>query len=166
MLRNKPLLALILSALFFIPGCPKDEKKKDDDKEEKSSKKKKGDDDDDDDKPKKKKKKADDEDDDDKGDKGKKKKADDDDKAASDDVPKVGIKACDDYLDKLGKCAKKAPAAAKDGLKTAQTTSAKAWKEGAKQEAAKDTIKKSCENVLKSAKDSYKAVCPGVFDEE
>jgi len=164
MLRSKPLFALLLAATFLTTGCPKDEKKKDDDKEEKSKKKKGGDDDDDDDKPKKKKKGDDDDDD-----KPKKKKGDDDDKGdkkADEDVPKVGIKACDDYVEKLGKCAKKAPAAARDGLKTAQTSTAKAWKEGAKQEAAKDTIKKACEKMLKDGKDTYKATCPGVFDEE
>ena len=163
-MRRSHLLALFLSALFFTTGCPTTESKKTDDKDEKASKKKKsGDDDDDDDKPAKKKKKGDDDDDDKPA---KKKKGDDD--SSGDEVEKVGIKECDDYIANMQKCIKKlkmpaeAIAATKKGLKD----SAKAWKDAAKTPAAKDGLTKGCVAALKAAKTAYKTQCPGAFDDE
>ena len=164
MCRSHHLLAVLLGFVFLTTGCPKDdEKKKDDKSEEKSSKKKADDSDDDEEKPKKKKK-ADDDEDEEKTEK-KTKKSDDD----AEEIPKVGVKACDDYIDKMQKCfkaMKKVPPEAAATQKKGLVTMAKAWKDAtSKGEPAKKGIKDGCEMATKAAISAYKAQCPGVLDE-
>ena len=149
-------------------GCDKKEDKAekkdkdDDDKDkDKDKKKKKSKDDDDDDKDKKKKSKDDDDDD---KDKKKKSKDDDDDKG---DKKKLGLKSCDEYLDKMEKCSKetKLGAATQKTLKDSAESTRKAWTTAA-EGPGKGSLEASCKTMLESAPKSYKALCPGVFDEK
>ncbi|MBK7400279.1 MAG: hypothetical protein IPJ34_29510 [Myxococcales bacterium] len=162
-MHNKIWMLLVaVFALAPVVGCDKKEEKKED-KDKK---------DDDDDKGKKKKKKSSDDDDDDK-DKKKKKKDDDDDKkdekkdkAEEGDKKKIGIKSCDEYLDKMDKCSEKTKLGADTAktLKTSADSTRKAWLTAA-DGPGKSTLETSCKTMLESSAKSYKTVCPGVFDE-
>ncbi len=149
-------------------GCDKkedkaDKKDKDDDDDKKKKKKSKDDDDDD------KKKKSKDDDDDDKKKKSKdddekkeEKKKDDDDKGK-----KIGIKSCDEYLEKMEKCSKetKLGAGTQKTLKDSADSTRKAWTTAA-EGPAKGSLDVSCKSMLESSAKSYKTICPGVFDEK
>jgi len=162
-MHNKIWMLLVaVFALAPVVGCDKKEEKKED-KDKK---------DDDDDKGKKKKKKSSDDDDDDK-DKKKKKKDDDDDKkdekkdkAEEGDKKKIGIKACDEYLDKMDKCSEKTKLGADTAktLKTSADSTRKAWLTAA-DGPGKTGLEASCKTMIESSAKSYKTVCPGVFDE-
>ena len=162
-MHNKIWMLLVaVFALAPVVGCDKKEEKKED-KDKK---------DDDDDKGKKKKKKSSDDDDDDK-DKKKKKKDDDDDKkdekkdkAEEGDKKKIGIKSCDEYLDKMDKCSEKTKLGADTAktLKTSADSTRKAWLTAA-DGPGKTGLEASCKTMIESSAKSYKTVCPGVFDE-
>ncbi len=167
-MHNKIWMLLVaVFALAPVVGCDKKEEKKEDkdkkeDDDDKGKKKKKKSSDDDDDDKDKKKKKGDDDDD-----KDKKKKGDDDDKKKDDgDKKKIGIKACDDYLDKMEKCSEKTKLGADTAktLKTSADSTRKAWLTAA-DGPGKTGLEASCKTMVESSAKSYKTVCPGVFDE-
>ena len=71
----------------------------------------------------------------------------DKDKGSGDSAGKIGIAACDDFLDAYEKCIKtstKIPSAAKDGYMEGLETMRKTYKESASNAAAKSALADSC----------------------
>lgn len=149
------LVALFISSVSVV-SCKKDDKENSSEKSEKIS---------DDDESSKKKKKKSESDDDDESPKKKK-------KSESDDTfEKVGIKVCDDYLEKMLACYKSnknMPKSAIETQKDALMNVAKIWRNAVVSGGAyaKQGIEAGCKTAMKTAKESMKEICKELQDDE
>ncbi len=69
---------------------------------------------------------------------------------------KIGVPACDEYVEKMTACLEKMPAASRDAVKSAFEKSIETWSklEGP----AKEALGSGCKTALDAAKSSYKAM--------
>lgn len=172
-LKLRLCLAMLLIGPVSIVNCKKDDKESSSEKEKENTKSK-DQSDEDDESPKKKKKKTQSDDEEspkkksesDEDDSPKKKKSTD-----SDSFEKVGIKACDDYLEKMLQCYKSnknLPKSAIETQKEALANVAKVWRNAIQSggSLAKQGVEKGCQTALKTAKEAMKDQCKELSDDE
>jgi hypothetical protein len=68
------------------------------------------------------------------------------------DIAKVGIPACDDYVEKMVKCAEKMPDTAKKPMMNGAKQSAEAFKSAASNKSARSTVEQSCKQAAQALK--------------